>query len=173
MNELRPWLFLVVVACLILLGPYAALIALLVLAVNELFAMMLNLRSDRLKRPSRFRALFGWARWLHARYRSWRSPHRLGEFPSYDKAVSDLAWGKYSRRDFDVLMRKRLLIAAAVRLADRHGVDLDAHPERARQLLGEHAWQLLEPGRAASQDRSRAGVSVQDVERVVTAIESL
>jgi hypothetical protein len=173
MNELRPWLFFVVVASLIVLGPQAALITLLALAVNEFIAMMLNLRGERVRLPSRFRALFGWVGWLRARYRRWRGEYRLAEFPSYDKAVSDLAWGRYSRRDFDVLMRKRLLTAAAVRLADRHGVDLDTNPDGARELLGEHAWQVLAPGREASQDRSRGGVGVQDVERIVTAIERL
>jgi hypothetical protein len=173
MNELRPWLFVAVVATLFLLGPAAALVALLALAVNEFIALMVNLRDDRLPRASRLRVWFGWAGRLAARYRRWRGTYRLGQFPSYDKAISDLAWGRYSRRDFDVLMRKRLLRSAAVRLADRHGVDLDRQPERARQLLGEHAWRVLAPSSAASQDRSRGGVGVQDVERVVSAIEGL
>jgi hypothetical protein len=174
MNELRPWLFFAVVATLFLLGPAAAMVTLLALAVNEFVALMVNLRDDRLPKLSRLRAWFGWAGRLYSRFRRWRGgTYRLGQFPAYDKAISDLAWGRYSRRDFDVLMRKRLLRAAAVRLADRHGVDLDRQPERARHLLGEHAWQVLAPQRAASQDRSRGGVAVQDVERVVTAIEGL
>lgn len=173
MNELRPWLFFAVVASLFLLGPHAAMVTLLALAVNEFIALMVNLRDDRLPRRSRLRVWFGWAGRLYGRYRSWRGTYALGKFPSYDKAISDLAWGRYSRRDFDVLMRKRLLRAAAVRLSDRHGVDLDRQPERARQLLGEHAWQVLAPEKEASQDRSRGGVVVQDVERVVAAIEAL
>ncbi|GAB3407480.1 hypothetical protein [Flindersiella endophytica] len=173
MNELRPWLYFAVVAALILLGPAGALLALLALAVNEFIALMVNLRDDRLPRSSRLRAWFGWAGRLYTRYRHWRGSYHLGKFPAYDKAVSDLAWGRYSRRDFDVLMRKRLLRAATVRLADRHGVDLDRQPERARQLLGEHAWLVLAPEQAPSQDRSRGGVDVQEVERVVAAIEAL
>jgi hypothetical protein len=69
--------------------------------------------------------------------------------------------------------RRRLRRLAADRLAAEHGVDLDADREAARSLLGEDAWDLLRPDHVAPEDRFGPGMPIEDVTRIVTAVEDL
>ena len=62
---------------------------------------------------------------------------------------------------------------AADRLASEHGVDLDADQGAARSLLGAEAWDLLRPDHEAPGDRFGPGMPIEDVTKIVTAVEDL
>ena len=69
--------------------------------------------------------------------------------------------------------RRRLRGLAQDRLTAAHGVDLDADPEAARKLLGEEAWDLLRPDREPPADRFGPGMPIDEVTRIVDAVEGL
>jgi hypothetical protein len=69
--------------------------------------------------------------------------------------------------------RRRLRRLAADRLAAEHGVDLDADRDAARSLLGAEAWDLLRPDHVPPEDRFGPGMPVEDVTKIVTAVEDL
>jgi hypothetical protein len=69
--------------------------------------------------------------------------------------------------------RRRLRRLAADRLAVEHGVELDADPEAARSLLGAEAWDLLRPDHEPPEDRFGPGMPIEDIRRIVTAVEDL
>jgi hypothetical protein len=168
------------------------LLGLTVIAVNELAVQLLQLRGQQAKpRPRR---LPRWARWLWRRRPRWlRSPVwlrrpewlrwpgwlrpyrwiRSSGFGTYERIVGEISWARYSRRDFDLGLRKRLLEAATVRLAEGHGVDIERDDEDARRLLGSDVWELLGPGRLPSDDRDAAGLDLREIDHMVTAIEKL
>ena len=167
------------------------LLGLTAIAVNELVLQLLRLegpgpaarRGRRLLRlpAGLWRALAALRPPWWVRPRWWRRPSwlrrrrwtRAGVYSSYDRILGDLAWARYSRRDFDVGIRRRLLEAARVALADRNGIDMTRHADTARRLLGEETWALLAPDRPASEDRGAQGVELAELERVVTSIERL
>ena len=153
------------------------LLGLTIIAVNELVHQLLQLRG-----PSGRRRPRRWLRWMRRpawlRLPAWLRPKvwtRRGDFTSYERIVGEIAWARYSRRDFDLGLRRRLLEAARVRLAEGHGLDLDLEADRetARRLLGDEAWSLLGPGRLPSDDRNAAGIDLRELEHMVTAIERL
>jgi hypothetical protein len=102
-----------------------------------------------------------------------RHPERPGPVPSYDAVKHAIAMGAHSRREFDFNMRRRLERIAGVRLDAEHGVDLHRDPPAARALLGDEAWELVDPGRPVSADRTRGGVSPHTLVRIVDRLESL
>jgi hypothetical protein len=67
----------------------------------------------------------------------------------------------------------RLRAAAEARLASRFGVEMDRRPEVARELLGEHAWELLRPDRPEPIDRHGPGIPRAHVTALIERIESL
>ncbi|WP_020576218.1 hypothetical protein [Actinopolymorpha alba] len=200
MRQLRLLVALLLILATVTQGLSGLLLGLTVLAVNELAGLLIHLEGPG---RSRVRRWSGWLRppaWLRRLGRRWgqrlrsagplrsvRRPrlprwlsrwrrtrrHPAGLFPSYDQVVSDLAWARFSRRDFDVGLRRRLVAAATVRLAEGHGIDLARDPEAARRALGEEAWTVLAPDQPRSNDRGAPGLDVPDIERLVTAIERL
>jgi len=76
---------------------------------------------------------------------------------------------------FDVHYRLRSLlrpIAGGLLLA-RFGIDLDRSPERARETVGAEAWELLRPDRSPPADRAAPGITVDQLDRVVSELEEL
>jgi hypothetical protein len=69
--------------------------------------------------------------------------------------------------------RRRLRRLAADRLTSEHGVDLDTDQDAARALLGAEAWDLLRPDHEAPEDRFGPGMPIEDVTKIVTAVEDL
>lgn len=57
---------------------------------------------------------------------------------------------------------------AAERLRSRHGVDLDAEPERARPLVDDHLWRYLTTPPTDSRKRSRTALqtAIEGIERL-------
>ena len=61
---------------------------------------------------------------------------------------------------------------AATRLA-RRGVDIDRHPERARQILGEELWELVRAERLRESHRFAGGVSSAGLQRLIERLEEI
>jgi hypothetical protein len=58
-------------------------------------------------------------------------------------------------------------------LAERHQVDLTADPERARSLVGDDVWPLIDPSRPPSFDSSAPGTDLRTLTRIVDRLERL
>ncbi|MGW0230328.1 hypothetical protein ACWDWO_18600 [Actinopolymorpha singaporensis] len=168
MRQLRPILVVLLLAATATQRLQGLLLGLTVMAVFEVLGALLRLQGP--ERPRR-RPLWDWLRRLPFPRRRRRSS--AGSFPAYERIVADIGWARFSRRDFDVGLRERLLAAASVRLAEGHGVDLAANPEAARRLLGEEAWDLLGPERSASTDRTAPGPDLRTLDRLVGTLERL
>lgn len=107
-----------------------------------------------------------------------RKNHRPGggneaDFPAYRKITSDLSWADASPRHYDHGLRPRLAGLLDARLAQRHGLNAAAGPERARELVGAELWPLLDMSRPPSNDSRAPGVSMATVDRIVTRLEEL
>jgi hypothetical protein len=70
-------------------------------------------------------------------------------------------------------LRPVLREIAAHRLLKRYGVDLDAEPARARELVGAAAWGIVRPDRPSPRDRLAVGPPLSDLRKVVLDLERL
>jgi hypothetical protein len=77
--------------------------------------------------------------------------------------------------DFHFHMRLRPVLRdiAAMRLRRRYGVDLDAEPLRARELIPADAWEVVRPDRPPPADRLARGPSLASFRTVVSELERL
>jgi hypothetical protein len=62
---------------------------------------------------------------------------------------------------------------AAHRLLVRHNIGLDAQPDRARELVGDAAWQLVGPAHGSDGGRSWGTISPAQLATVTDALERL
>ena len=99
-----------------------------------------------------------------------REPAQLPELARVEREVV-LA----TARDFDLHLRIKPLLrdVAAHRLWSQRGVDLDESPDKARELLGPEAWDLLKPQPPAHEERFVGGIDLAGLRRVVDTIEEL
>jgi len=74
---------------------------------------------------------------------------------------------------FHMRLRPVLREAAATRLRRRYGVDLDAGPLRARELVPADAWEVVRPDRPPPADRLSRGPSLASLRTVVSELERL
>lgn len=72
-----------------------------------------------------------------------------------------------------VRLRPVLREIAAHRLRLHYGVDLDAEPGRARELVGSKAWALVRPDRPPPADRLAPGPPLSSLAEVVTELERI
>ncbi len=98
-----------------------------------------------------------------------RGEERVAEL---DRIERELEMATQSAFDTHYRLRPILRELAATRLAER-GVELDGPGGRAEQLLGPEAWQLVRPGVERPPDHFASGVRLEDVERVLDALERL
>jgi hypothetical protein len=94
---------------------------------------------------------------------------RLGQLQSVAR-VLELA----ENAEFDLHYSLRPIVReiAAARLA-RRGIGLDRETSRARALLGEQAWELARPDRAAPFGRGTRGLSREELRSIVDALEAI
>jgi hypothetical protein len=121
------------------------------------------------------RVPMAWARaaWARIRRRSPPAEVRSADFPAYAKISSDLSWAPVSRWHYDHGIRPlfgRLLESV---LAERHRVDLARDPARARELVGEDVWPLVDPSRPPSFDSKAPGADLRTLTRIVDRLEQL
>jgi hypothetical protein len=83
-----------------------------------------------------------------------------------------LAAARSSGRATATRLRPRLRELTADVLAMHGGPDLDGEPDRARALLGERAWALLERS-AVTPEYDAPGVPVDDVDALIARLETI
>jgi hypothetical protein len=103
----------------------------------------------------------------------WSRRSQAPVLQGFTRTVGAVEWGLASAFDFDTSLRLRLTRVAAVRLAERHGIDITDQPQEAARLLGAEAWALLDPARPSPADRSVRGPDRAAVARVLDAIEQI
>ena len=90
-----------------------------------------------------------------------------------DRIAFEVGAATYRALELHHRLRRRLRRLAADRLAAEHGVDLDADRDASRSLLGAEAWDLLRPDHEPPEDRFGPGMPIEDVTKIVTAVEDL
>jgi hypothetical protein len=102
-----------------------------------------------------------------------QSDVEAADFPTYRKIAADVGWAGVSRRHYDYVVRPLLIRVLTAVLAERHRIDVTTQPERARRLVGEDLWPLVDPGARRSDDSHAPGVSLAAISRVVDRLEEL
>jgi hypothetical protein len=87
--------------------------------------------------------------------------------------VRELELSTYSAFHLHSRLRPLLRDIAAHRLRSRYGVELDAEPGRARELVASEAWDLVRPDRPPPADRLAAGPTLGELAVVVDELEAL
>ena len=95
------------------------------------------------------------------------------DFPAYAKISSDLGWAPVSQWHYDHGLRPLLSRLFESVLAERHRIDLTADPERARNVVGDDVWPLIDPSRPPSFDSRAPGTDVRTLTRIVDRLEEL
>jgi hypothetical protein len=98
-----------------------------------------------------------------------RYPSDSGEL----SLVHDVQQSVASTFHLHTRLRPILREIAAHRLSMRFGVDLDRDQERARELIGADAWELVRPGRPPPGDRLAAGPPASHLSKVVEELERI
>jgi hypothetical protein len=98
-----------------------------------------------------------------------RPPAESGE----PALVRDLELSTYSAFHLHARLRPMLRDVAAHRLRSRYGVELDAEPVRARELVGAAAWELVRPDRPPPADRLSTGPTPAELRTVVDELEAI
>jgi hypothetical protein len=75
--------------------------------------------------------------------------------------------------DFHVRLRPAVREAAGAALWHRHGVDLDASPERARALVPPGLWDVVRPDLELPEDRHAPGPPLARIDALVAEIERM
>ena len=161
------------VAALAVGGPFASAITAECLAALALVVALARTPAGVRERGVPWAA--AWARVAWARLGPRRPPAEVqsGDIPAYAKISSDLGWAPVSQWHYDHGIRPlfgRLLESV---LAERHQVDLARDPARARDLVGEDIWPLIDPSRPPSFDSKAAGADLRTLTRIVDRLEQL
>ena len=93
--------------------------------------------------------------------------------PQLERIERLVVFGKTTAFDAEWRLLPLLRAIAAEQLETRHGVDLESHPEIAERLLGDAGWELLDPERTLPVDRMAPGLTLDELEAAVSAIERL
>ncbi|MUN39003.1 hypothetical protein [Actinomadura litoris] len=72
-------------------------------------------------------------------------PDPLAPFVTYRKIETSLGWANTSGTHYDRVVRPLLARLLAERLLERHGVDMAARPDLARDLVGPELWPYFDP----------------------------
>jgi hypothetical protein len=122
------------------------------------------------------RPVAAWARGAWRRIRPRRAAPtavRPSDFPFYAKISSDLSWAPVSQWHYDHGLRPLLSRLFESVLAERHRVDLTADPERARSVVGDDIWPLIDPSVPPSFDSRAPGTDLRTLTRIVDRLEQL
>ena len=98
-----------------------------------------------------------------------RAPAQSGE----PALVREVELSTYTAFHFYARLRPLLRDIAAHRLRSRYGVELDAEPARARELVGREAWDVVRPDLQPPPDRLAKGPTEDDLRVVVDELEAI
>ena len=93
--------------------------------------------------------------------------------PTLGRIEHEVALGVVGSFDLHYRLVPRLRSIAAGLLESRRSVALEADTDAARAIVGDDAWALVRPDRAAPQERLARGIPSSDLERVVDALEAI
>lgn len=93
--------------------------------------------------------------------------------PGESTLVRDLELSTFNTFHFHARVRPLLRDIAAERLRSRYGVELDAEPGRARELVGTAAWEVVRPDRPPPEDRLAAGPTAAELRVLVDELEAI
>jgi hypothetical protein len=85
----------------------------------------------------------------------------------------DLELSRLNAFHLHLRVRPLLREIAAHRLLRSYGIDLDAEPGRARELVGASAWELVRPDRPSPRDRLAPGPPLSSLRDVVADLENV
>lgn len=102
-----------------------------------------------------------------ARERMETIPADLGEL----SLARDLELSTMSAFHLHVRLRPVLREIAAHRVRKRYGVELEFEPERARELIGTAAWELVRPHRPPPAERLAHGPPLSHLREVIDELE--
>ena len=122
------------------------------------------------------RPVAAWAQGAWRLIRPRRAAHavvRPSDLPAYAKISSDLGWAPVSQWHYDHGLRPLLSRLFESVLAERHRVDLTADPERARSVVGDDIWPLIDPSLPPSFDSRASGPDLRTLTRIVDRLERL
>jgi hypothetical protein len=125
-------------------------LVLALLALRHAFPPQRPLRSDRGARRER------------------RSPPS-----SLARIEHEAALGVSGSFDLHYRLAPRLRSIASGLLESRRRISLVRQPEAARAILGESTWLLVQPDRAAPEDRLASGIPPDELARVVDSLEAI
>ena len=83
----------------------------------------------------------------------------------------DLELSRLNAFHLHLRVRPLLREIAAHRLMKSYGIDLDAEPGRARELVGASAWEVVRPDRPPPRDRLAPGPPLSSLREVVADLE--
>jgi hypothetical protein len=122
------------------------------------------------------RSLTGWTRapdrGRPLDWRRWRSPAAVERVRGLEELEHAVEFSQTTAFDLHYRLRPHLVGVARHRLAV-HGIRLEAQPARARQLLGEEAWELVRPDRLPPERRNDRGLELASLRRVVERLDAL
>ena len=102
---------------------------------------------------------------------AWARVVRRRIWPQLHEAT--ISWAPVSHWHYDHGLRPLLSRLFESVLADRHRVDLTADPERARSLVGDDVWPLIDPSWPPSFDSKAPGTDLRTLTRIVDRLEQL
>jgi hypothetical protein len=155
-------------------GPFGLVVAAECLAALALVIALARTPAGVRERGTPLAA--GWARMARDRIWPRRGPPALvrpADFPAYAKISSDLGWAPVSQWHYDHGIRPLLGRLLESALAERHRVDLATDPARARSLVGDDIWPLIDPSRPPSFDSKAPGADLRTLTRIVDRLEQL
>ncbi|WP_137121242.1 hypothetical protein [Segeticoccus rhizosphaerae] len=91
-------------------------------------------------------------------------------FASYRRISSMIGWTTENHHYYESVTRPFLAATAGALLAERHRVDLQTDPASARDLLGTHVWNLIDPDGARPDP---APLARDELARVIDRLEQL
>lgn len=160
---------------LVITGPFGLVVAADCLAglglIIALIAVPRGGREQAARRPPGARARLRWA-WLRRRSDP-PAPVQAADFPSYAKISSDLGWAPVSQWHYDHGVRPLLARLMTSALAEHHRIDAAEDPARARELVGDEIWPLVDPLRPPSLDSKAPGADPRTLARIVDRLEQL
>ncbi len=166
---------LTLLTALVATGPFGLVIAADSLAALGLIVLVAAVPRSAPESAAR-RASEVW-RWLTRgllRRRAARDPVvQASDFPTYAKISSDLGWAPVSEWHYDHGVRPLFGRLVQSVLAEHHRVDATADPVRARRLVGEEIWPLVDPSRPRSFDSKAPGADLRTLARIVDRLEQL
>ena len=110
---------------------------------------------------------------LQSRARLRRRRPARGQLRELARVERQVTLASGSAFDLHVRLRPTIREIAEYRLLTHYGLLLDEEPERARGILGEQTWELVRPDRQLPENRHAPGLSVSELDEIVSVLERL